>query len=188
MSSPTTPRFDSETLYEEHVAGDRQCGEPDTAIAVTESGVYVRPIAESGGPLEFALGHEEITGLQCHGMVNRSIAIETDDASYEIPTTMLDERRFRQAIVERSGLSNPCRRLVVDRLGVCPCTAGSSLGCLLIVAGIGLVLSVFGALLGIGAIAAGAALLLLAYMFRKVSTWRGANRWERTNGPDQPTV
>lgn len=188
MSSPTTPRLDSEPLYEGHLAGDRQCGEPDTAIAVTESGVYARPIAEGEGTLEFALAYEEITGLECCGVLNRSITIETEDGSYEIPTTMLDESRFRQAILKHSDLSNPCRRLELDRLGVCPCAVGSSLGCLLIVAGIGLVLSVFGALLGIGVIAAGATLLLLAYLSRKISAWRGANRWERTNGSDKPTV
>ena len=158
------------------------------SIAVTESGVYARPIAESGGPLEFALGHEEITGLQCHGMVNRSITIETADASYEIATTMLDERQFRGVIVEYGHLSNPCKRRISDRLGVCPCTVGSSVGCLLLVVGIGLVLSVFGALLGVGAIGVGIMLLLLAYLSRKIAAWRGANRWERTNGSEQPTA
>jgi len=188
MSPSTTTRFDSETVYQSRIAGDQQCGEPDTTISVTKGGVHAVPTKSTENALEFTLSHEDITGLQCQGVLNRSITIETDEASYEIPTTMLDESRFRQAIVEYSGLSNPCRRVAVDRLRVCPCAAGSSLGCLLIVAGIGLVLSVFGALLGVGAIAAGTALLLLAYLSRKVSQWRGSNRWERMNGSEKSAV
>jgi len=181
MLLSTTARTDSDVVYEGRIAGDQQCGEPDTAISVTESGIDVRPTEEGDGTLEFTLRYEDITGLGCHGVVGRSITIETDEASYVIPTTMLDERRFRRAIVERSDLSNPCRRLAIDRLGLCPCAVGSSLGCLLIVVGVGLVLSVFGAVLGVGAIAAGTALLLVAYLSRQVSEWRGSNHWERTN-------
>ncbi|MFW6018121.1 MAG: hypothetical protein ACOCPX_04810 [Halapricum sp.] len=188
MAQPTTPRYGSEAVYEGRIAGNRQCGEPDTEITVTEAGVHARSIDGSDGALEFSLAYEAITGLQCNGVLNRSITIETDDASYEVPTTMLDERQFRQAIVEHGDLSNPCGRRIADRIGVCPCTAGTSLGCVLVVAGIGLVLSVFGALLGAGAIAAGVTLLVLAYLSRKIAAWRGANRWERTNGSEQLTA
>lgn len=188
MLLSTAARTDSEVVYQSRIAGDRQCRGLDTVISVTESGIDARSTEESDGTLEFALSHEDVTGLECHGVVRRSITIETDGASYEIPTTMLDEYRFRQAIVERSDLSNSCRRLAVDRLGLCPCAVGSSLGCLLIVAGIGLVLSVFGAVLGVGAIATGTVLLLVAYLSRKVSEWRGSNHWERTNESGTVTV
>ncbi|QSG09115.1 hypothetical protein [Halapricum desulfuricans] len=186
MAPSNTPDFDSEVVYQGQIAGTRQCGEPDTTVAVTERGVHARPIKEGG--LEFSLPYETITGLQCHGALNRSITIETAEASYEIPTTMLEERRFREAIVDHGNLTNPCTRLPFDRLGVCPCAVGSSLGCLLVVAGIGLVLTVFGALLGAGFIAAGVTLLALAYLSRKVAAWRGSNRWERTNGPGESAV
>lgn len=155
--------------------------EPDTAVIVTDETVAVHPMADAKpeSPLEFTVPTDGIRRLECDGFMCRSITLETATETYDIPTMGLNEGKFRQTIAETADLANTCIRLNLDRLGVCPCGVGTYAGCVLCVIGFALVLSVVGALLGAGLLVAGVALLVGAYVARKIGQWRGANVWER---------
>ncbi len=166
--------------YRGRTTSSESFGEPDTEVVVTDQCIHVKPVAGKSdeGDLQFTLGLDDITTLECDGIIDRAVTLQTDGESYTIPTNELDEGRFRGAIVDHSSLTNPCTRLGLDRYGICPCSVGTA-GCLLIAIGFGLILSVFGVLLGVAAVGIGALLLLAVYAFRKISQWRGANVWER---------
>ncbi|AOW80740.1 hypothetical protein HTSR_1568 [Halodesulfurarchaeum formicicum] len=153
----------------------------DTAVVVTGETVSVNPLAgvESDSALDFSVPLADITALRCEGMLCRAITLETDTAEYRIPTADLDETAFRNAILQATDLENSCTRLSLGQYGICLCGPGTYAGCLLTVAGLGMILSVVGAALGV--LVAGAGVLLLAAVFlsRTISKWRGANVWER---------
>ncbi|MFP4529881.1 MAG: hypothetical protein ACLFNC_01165 [Halodesulfurarchaeum sp.] len=174
-----------ETQFHGTAVRDQKATEPDTEVVVTDQVVSVRPI-DSDRP-EFVVPLEEVRRMHCDGFLCRSITLETSADSYEVPAFGLDEGALRRVIAEHSHLSNDCVRLNLDRFGLCPCTVGTNAGCALCVVGIALVLSVVGALLGAIVLAAGIALLGLAYASRKCSQIRGANVWEREVEGDATT-
>ena len=178
---PGKVQFRGQTVSSDKVA------EPDTEVVVTDEVVAVHPMAtaDPANPIEFTISTDEIGLMECDGFMCRTITLETETDSYEIPTRGLNEGNFREAVAETANLANTCMRLNLDRLGVCPCSAGTYAGCVLCVIGFALVLSVVGALLGAGLLAVGIGLLIVAYAARKCGKWRGANVWEReANGPD----
>lgn len=172
---PGTVQFRGTTKSSTRVA------DPDTAVIVTDEAVAAHPLpsGESDSPVEFMLPLNELQRLQCEGFMCRSVLLESETATYEVPTMGLDEGAFRRAIVQHSDLGNTCVRLNLDRLGVCPCEVGTQAGCAVCVLGVALMLSVVGALLGAGLLVVGLAVLCVAFAARKAGKWRGANVWER---------
>lgn len=178
-----------EVLYQGQTTSGEGVGEPDTAVVVTAEHLHARPLPgeETDSSLDFSISLADIRTLRCDGVLCRTVTLETDVETITIPTSGLNEGRFRHAIVSHSHLTNSCARFGLDRYGVCPCGIGTYLGCLLLVVGVGLVLSVVGALIGIAAIGVGGGTIALASLVRKVSEWRGANVWNRrVNGVQTP--
>ncbi|MEF8881737.1 MAG: hypothetical protein V5A34_04340 [Halapricum sp.] len=191
MTQPTSEGSGLEgevVRYRGATTGSEHFGEPDTEIVVTDRRLHARPMpeAEGAGALEFSVPLAELQKVRCDGVLRRTVTIGTAGADYEIPTNKLDERRFRSAMLEQADLSNSSTRFEFDVFGICPCEAGTCAGCLLVVMGVGLILSLFGALLGVAFVAAGIVLLALVYASRAVSNWRGANVWQRVNGVRRP--
>lgn len=174
-----------ETQFRGTSVRSQTASEPDTEVIVTDQAVAVRPVeSDPTGPAPFVVPLEAVRRMQCDGFLCRSITLETWEDSFEIPTFGLDEGALRRAIAEHSQLSNDCVRLNLDRFGVCPCTVGTNVGCVLSVVGVALVLSVVGALLGAIVLAVGLVLLGGAYAARKSSQLRGANVWDREHEGD----
>lgn len=185
---PGTNEPPGERQYRDTAVRGQKASDPDTEVIVTDQVVAVRPVGpNSTGEGAFEVPLEDVRRMQCDGFLCRSITLETGEDSFEIPTFGLDEGALRRAIAEHSQLSNDCVKLNLDRFGACPCTVGTNAGCVLCVIGIALVLSVVGALLGAIVLAAGLALLGLAYASRKGSQLRGANVWERKTEGDAAT-
>lgn len=152
----------------------------DTKIVVTDEMVAASPVSNAAeeSSIEFMLPLNEIQRVQCDGLLCRSVTLESENASYEVPMMELDEMAFRRAIVEHTDLDNTCVRLNLDRLGVCPCEVEMKTGCVACILGIALILSVVGALLGTVVLTVGLLFLLIAFVSRKFNKWRGANVWE----------
>lgn len=182
MPPPEPPAEDlpGEVQFRGSTVSSDTVAEPDTEVIVTGEAVAVHPKADAkpDSPLEFTIPTDEIRRMECNGFMCRTITLATGTETYEIPTNGLNEGNFRRAIAENAGLANTCMRLNLDRIGICPCGAGTYAGCVLCVIGFALVLSVVGALLGAGLLVAGIALLIVAYAARKCGQWRGANVWE----------
>lgn len=167
-------------LYQAEVTGGEQVGDPDTAIVVTPDHLHARPLQEAdrASALDFTLPLERVETFRCNGVLCRTMTIEAEGNTVTIPGEELDEPRFRDALVENTQLSNPERGLSLEKYGLCPCRC-TRLGCLLVVGGIGLMLSVFGLLLGLASVGVGIGLITLVYVGEKVGEWRGANVWDR---------
>jgi hypothetical protein len=177
----------AEIRYEGQTASSGQAGTPDTTVVVTDEHLYARPIPEAEGEgLDVTVPLADVTTLRCSGLLNRTVTLETDDETVTIPTTGLNEGRFREAIVEGGHLDNACPRLGLDKYGICPCWTGTCVGCLLIAVGIGLILTIVGSVLGVLAVGAGVGLIAIVAIVRKCSEWRGANVWQRANGFERP--
>ncbi len=189
-SGPPVEDLPGQVQFRGSTASGDTVVEPDTEVVVTDEVVAVHPMAEAepNSPLAFTVSLDEILRVRCEGFVCRSITLETPTETYEIPTLELDELNFRRAIVENANLSNTCMRLNLDRLGICPCGAGTYTGCVFTVIGIAMVFSVVGALLGAVFLTAGLALLLLSYGARKYGQLRGANVWERESNETDATA
>lgn len=149
----------------------------DTELLVTDTAVVARPLTSDDDSLSVSVELADIVSLQCSGLLCRTVTLETSEDSYDIPTTHLDERAFRTAIVQQTGLENECSGAGFGTLGVCLCGTGTEVGCLLAVAGLALTLSVVGAFFG--AVVGGAGLLVLAavYGVHGVVKRQGANVW-----------
>jgi hypothetical protein len=168
-----------EVSYQGQTTVGEEVGEPDTAVAVTAEHLHASPLAgtESDESLDFSIALDDINTLQCDGILRRTVTLETDEETVTIPLNGFNEGRFRHALVSNSHLTNSCARLDLDRYGLCPCGIGTCVGSLLVVAGVAMILSVVGALLGILVIGVGAGMIGLVSLVRKLSEWRDANVW-----------
>lgn len=189
-SSLLSPKLEGDgVVYQGRTTSGEVVGEPNTAVAVTAEHLHARPLAgtESDESLDFSITLDDIQTLQCDGIFRRTVTLETDEETVSIPMDGLNEGRFRHALVSNSHLSNSCARLDLDRYGVCPCGIGTCVGSLLVVAGVAMILSVVGALLGVVFIGVGTGMIGLAFLGRKLSEWRDANVWiQRGNRVQTP--
>jgi hypothetical protein len=155
---------------------------PATEILVTERTIIARPLGRADDEARSSVSVElaDVVSLRCSGMLCRTMTLETPDGPHTIPTTGLDERALRNAIVESAGLHNDCSTVGLETLGVCLCGPGTYAGCLLTVLGLGLTFTVVGALFGAVIGGVGVAILAAVFVAHTVAERRGANVWTRS--------
>jgi hypothetical protein len=178
----------ADTIFEDKVVSGGNSGKPDTRIVVTDQSIRAEPIdpdkAES--TLDFHLPLDDIEALRCSGVLDRTVALEGDGTSYTIPANQLDRRGLTSAVVENSPLTSPCSSFGLGGAGETICERLTCVGCVLILGGIGLSLSVVGLLLGIPLIGIGLAVLLVVFLRGKICAQRGANVWRRPDSAPEP--
>lgn len=180
MDEPPTVDTDDVVYGAEIVTGDGASG-PDTVVLVTTDRVMAGPIAGMAGEsrLDFDLALADLESVECEGFFSETVSLETADDRYLVPSRGMDAVDFTCNVVEHSHLTNRCERFGFGRTRFAVCKWSACLGCALILVGVGFSITMIGILVGLPFIGAGAALLLVAFAYKKLGEYMEDNVWTR---------